>query len=144
MVFIILALATFAVLFGDKQNLFKRETPSPAPSANPALPALPIALSNPHVRSISVQYLVSGAIKEVKAEEDSTVLILEGNSNLPEIKIIPGVKVSRISPPYDSSPKISMRASDLKVGYTIDVYVGYNPQSGQWQTLEVYVPEDRN
>lgn len=106
--------------------------------------SLPIALNNPSVSSAKIHYYIFGTIKEIKTTSEGQLIVLNNTQETPPLVLDTGVRISKITPPYNINPAVPLTVKDLKVGTVIDVSLEYDLNSGVWSMLDVFVSTDRN
>lgn len=123
----------------------QRQSVSPSPSATSSETAnYPIALDNKQVTGAYARYFVTGKIKEIKANDTGSELVLEQMDGIPQLIIGQNTRVSRISLPYSAQTTVPIKVGDLAVGMVVDVSMEYDLKNKTWNTWDVYVPADRN
>lgn len=129
----------------DFQNVFAKKTLEVTPTlVNDRSVILPVGLDNPNVGSVRAHYFMAGTIKEVKSLPDGYEIVLANSKYLPKIVVNNGVRVSKITPPYNSAAPVPFPAKDLKPGMVIDISLEYELASEVWIIQDVFVPTDKN
>ena len=105
---------------------------------------LPIAPNNPNVSATKVQYFVYGTIADIKTVSQGSEIFLANSKDIPSLVIKSGVRISKITPPYNLNPAIPLTVKDLKTGMVVDLSLQYDVVSQSWVLLDVFVSTDRN
>ncbi|HEV8601748.1 MAG TPA: hypothetical protein VGQ87_04110 [Patescibacteria group bacterium] len=105
---------------------------------------LPIALDNSSVGSAFVHYFLTGKLQQVTSVAEGTKISLENSVGLPDLIITHSTRISRITPPYETSKPIPLSIKDLKPGQTLDLSLEYDLNHQVWFLHDVFLPTDKN
>lgn len=148
--FIILLLILGGVAWYSKvdvknwQSLFSNKVEKSEPVVDDTNVVLPVGVNNPNVTGVRVHYFMEGVIKEIKGHPEGFEVTLNNANNLPPIIIKTGVRLSKITPPYNSNVPAPFLFKDLKPGLTIDVSLEYELATQKWIVHDIFVPTDKN